>query len=87
MRQQELLDDEEREQRREENIRAGRIRLQTPRSQPVTNNEIASAPMDEINFLDWGYGDRQPQVKSSVRFKNFRTNCFIRTEIHLRTKY
>lgn len=66
MRQQELLDDEEREQRREENIRAGRIRLQTPRSQPVTNNEIASAPTDEINFLDWGYGDRQPQVLETL---------------------
>uniref|UniRef100_A0A7I4A0P6 RING-type domain-containing protein n=1 Tax=Physcomitrium patens TaxID=3218 RepID=A0A7I4A0P6_PHYPA len=66
MRRQELLDDEERVQRRKENIRAGRTRQPTPRAQPDTDHEIASASIDEIDFLNWssarGNSDRRPQV-------------------------
>jgi hypothetical protein len=67
MRQQELQDDEEREQRREEGIRAGRIRLPTPRSQPNNTNHLtAIASIDEMEAINWrsGWGrdDRQPQV-------------------------
>ena len=65
MRQQELQDDEEREQRREEDIRAGRIGVQAPRAQAIANHQIASAPIDEIDGLNWQYRDRQSQVKYS----------------------
>lgn len=63
MRQQELQDDEEREQRREEDIRAGRIRIQTPNNNHLT----AIAPLAEMEGVNWrsgwGSADRQPQVK------------------------
>jgi hypothetical protein len=70
MRQQELQDDEEREQRRGEDIRAGRIGVQAPRPQAIANHQIASAPIDEIDVLSWrsGWGstDRQSQVRSPL---------------------
>lgn len=71
MRQQELQDDEEREQRREEDIRAGRIRLPTPRSQPNNTNHLtAIASIEEMEAINWrsGWGrdDRQPQVNSLI---------------------
>lgn len=66
MRNQEQQDDEERKQRREEDIRAGRIRVQPPRVQPITNHQIVSAPIDEIDGLNWrsgwGSADRQSQA-------------------------
>ena len=70
MRQQELQDDDEREQRRQEDIRAGRIAVQPPRAQAITNHQIANAPVDEIDGLNWrsgwGSADRQSQVRSPL---------------------
>ncbi|KAG0592953.1 hypothetical protein KC19_1G292900 [Ceratodon purpureus] len=69
MRQQELQDDDEREQRRQEDIRAGRIAVQPPRAQAITNHQIANAPVDEIDGLNWrsgwGSADRQSQALTS----------------------
>ena len=64
---QEQQDDEERKQSREEDICAGRIQVQPPRVQPITNHQIISAPIDEIDGLNWQFGwgsaDRQSQVR------------------------
>lgn len=88
MRRQELLDDEERVQRRKENIRAGRTRQPTPRAQPDTDHEIASASIDEIDFLNWssarGNSDRRPQVKSFTWSKKFENNILFRTSYTIR---
>ena len=70
MRQQELQDDEERQKRREEDIRLGRIRLPTPQAQPNNIHPTSIAPVDETEgfnlFSAWGNTNRQPQVKSLI---------------------
>jgi len=74
MRNQEQHDDEERKQRREEDIRAGRIRVQPPRVQPITNHQIVSAPIDEIDGLNWRSGWGSADRQSQVRFLFIRKN-------------
>lgn len=87
MRRQELLDDEEREQRREEDIRLGRIRLPTPQA-VLSNNHLASiSPIDETDGLNWrsgwSNGNRQPQVKSLIACKTSGEQQLFRLQISL----
>lgn len=74
MRQQELQADEEREQRRGEDMRAGRIGVQAPRAQTISNHQLTSAVINEIDGLNWRSGwrsaDRQSQVRSSLFWKH-----------------
>jgi hypothetical protein len=53
IRQQELQDDEEREKRREEDIRLGRVKVQTHRAQPNSNHPTSITPLDETEGLNW----------------------------------
>ncbi|KAG0620173.1 hypothetical protein M758_4G195400 [Ceratodon purpureus] len=69
MRQQELQDDEEREKRREEDIRLGRTRLRTPRAQ-LNNHPTSITPIDEPEDMNWrsswANADRQEQARFAM---------------------